>query len=235
VLLIPAIDLRKGKTVRLIQGDYEKEKDYGHEPLDLAKKFQDTGAKRIHIVDLDGAKGDGSNRQVIIDIANKLTATIDTGGGIRTMVDIEELIAGGVQKIVLGTVAVENPQLVKEAVKHYGDKVSVGVDALSGLVKVKGWLESTPVKADILIRQMIDFGVQEIIYTDIARDGTLAGPNYEALEILVNLPVKIIASGGVASLVDLKKLRKLPLYGVIVGKALYEGTFSLEEALEVYK
>lgn len=233
MLLIPAIDLRHGKTVRLLKGDYTKETDYKQNPLQLATEFVRSGAKRIHIVDLDGAKGDGTNRSIICDIAQKVDAVIDTGGGVRTKEDIDELIEAGVKRVILGTVAIEDPSLVEEAVKAYPNNITVGVDAKDGIVKVRGWLEGSGKQANVLIEEMISKGIDEIIYTDIDRDGTLEGPNYAAYEALCKLPVKIIASGGVSSLADLKRLKSLPLYGVIVGKALYEGKFTVEEALEV--
>lgn len=233
MLLIPAIDLRKGKTVRLLKGDYKQETDYGHNPLELAKEFERKGAKRVHVVDLDGAKGDGSNRSTILKLAKEVSIKVDTGGGIRTMRDVEELLEGGIAQVVLGTAAIENPKLVTEALQKYPNQITVGVDALDGIVKVRGWLEGSGKDSLTLIKEMIDLGVKEVIYTDIARDGTLLGPNYKAYAKISTLPINVIASGGVSSLEDLKRLKELPLYGVIVGKALYESTFTLEEALEV--
>ncbi|MDD2430798.1 MAG: 1-(5-phosphoribosyl)-5-[(5-phosphoribosylamino)methylideneamino]imidazole-4-carboxamide isomerase [Firmicutes bacterium] len=232
MLFIPAIDIRRSKAVRLFRGDYNQEKVYSEDPLELAQSFIRSGAKRIHVVDLDGAKGDGSNRKIIQKMAKVVSATIDTGGGIRNKADIEQLIESGVSRVVLGTVALENPELVKWANKKYPGRITVGIDAKKNIVKVKGWLEGESQNGFDLAREVVDIGIDEIIYTDIDRDGTLEGPNYSLYERLCKLPVKIVASGGVASLEDLLKLNKLPLYGVIAGKALYEKKFTVEEALE---
>ncbi len=233
MILIPAIDLRKGRAVRLYKGDYNKEKAYNKSPLQIAKEFAACGVQRIHIVDLDGAKGDGTNRRTILAIAKKVSIPLDTGGGIRTLKDIQELLEGGIKRVVLGTMAIEQPELVLQALKMYPGRVTVGVDALDGFVKVRGWLSDSKKNAFDLICEMISIGVDEIIYTDISKDGTLEGPNFSIYAKLAGLPVNIIASGGVSSLADLKKLKTLPLTGVIVGKALYEEKFTLEDALEV--
>jgi len=232
MLFIPAIDIRKGKAVRLFQGDYNQETIYSENPLELAEAFADSGARRIHVVDLDAAKGDGSNREIICQLAKKTSAVIDTGGGVRTESDIAELLGAGVSRVVLGTVALENPQLVQWAVANYPGQITVGIDAKGGIVKVRGWLEGEGKLGMDLAREMVDLGVDEIIYTDIEKDGTLEGPNEQIYEELCKFPVRIIASGGVSSLEDLKRLKKIPLYGVIAGRAIYEGKFTVREALE---
>lgn len=232
MLFIPAIDLRHGKTVRLLKGNYNKEKIYDQNPLQLAQSFAQSGAERIHVVDLDGAKGDGSNRNIICELAQKVDVFIDTGGGIRTKDDIDTLLSAGIGRVIMGTTALENTQLVEAANKEYPGRITVGVDAKDGIVKVRGWLKDNGKKAIDLINEICSLGVDEIIYTDIDRDGTLQGPNYAVYEKLCNLPVKVIASGGVSSITDLKKLKSLPLYGVIVGKALYENRFTIEQGLE---
>lgn len=233
MLLIPAIDLRNGQVVRLYKGDYSKEKAYSQDPLKIANGFSKSGVQRIHVVDLDGAKGDGTNRRTILQMAEQTSLILDTGGGIRSLKDIEELLEGGIKRVVLSTMAIEQPELVIQALKRYPGRITVGVDALDGFVKVRGWLSTSEIKALELIRKMISIGVDEVIYTDISKDGTLEGPNFSVYEKLTNLPVKVIASGGVSSLTDLKKLKSLLLSGVIVGKALYEEKFTLEDALEV--
>ena len=233
MLLIPAIDLRNGKVVRLYKGDYNKEKAYSQTPLKIANGFAKSGVQRIHVVDLDGAKGDGTNRRTILEMAKQTSLMLDTGGGIRSLKDIEELLEGGIKRAVLSTIAIEQPEIVIQALKRYPGRITVGVDALDGFVKVRGWLSTSKINAFELIQKMIAIGVDEIIYTDISKDGTLEGPNFSIYEKLSSLPVKVIASGGVSSLADLKKLKSLPLSGVIVGKALYEEKFLLEDALEV--
>lgn len=233
MLLIPAIDLRNGQVVRLYKGDYSKEKAYSQDPLKIANGFSKSGVQRIHVVDLDGAKGDGTNRRTILQMAEQTSLILDTGGGIRSLKDIEELLEGGIKRVVLSTMAIEQPELVIQALKRYPGRITVGVDALDGFVKVRGWLSTSEIKALELIRKMISIGVDEVIYTDISKDGTLEGPNFSVYEKLTNLPVKVIASGGVSSLTDLRKLKSLLLSGVIVGKALYEEKFTLEDALEV--
>ncbi len=233
MLLIPAIDLRNGKVVRLYKGDYNKEKAYSQTPLKIANGFAKSGVQRIHVVDLDGAKGDGTNRRTILEMVKQTSLMLDTGGGIRSLKDIEELLEGGIKRAVLSTIAIEQPEIVIQALKRYPGRITVGVDALDGFVKVRGWLSTSKINAFELIQKMIAIGVDEIIYTDISKDGTLEGPNFSIYEKLSSLPVKVIASGGVSSLADLKKLKSLPLSGVIVGKALYEEKFLLEDALEV--
>ncbi len=234
--LIPAVDLHGGKCVRLLMGQREKETIYSDNPAEMALKWEREGADRLHVVDLDGAfDGAPANTALIKEMASRLTIPLQLGGGIRSREVVESAFKLGIQRVILGTVAVEQPQLVRELVQTYADRIIVGIDARDGLVAIKGWVQGAGLDAVEFARSMQDYGVQEIIYTDIARDGTLHGPNLPALENLAReLDISIIASGGIASLEDLRKvkgLEPLGVRGVIVGQALYAGKFTLQEAL----
>ncbi len=234
--LIPAIDLHGGKCVRLLMGQREKETIYSDNPAEMAWKWEREGAHRLHVVDLDGAfDGAPANTVLIKEMASRLTIPLQLGGGIRSREVAESAFKLGIQRVILGTVAVEQPQLVRELVQTYADRIIVGIDARDGLVAIKGWVQGAGLDAVEFARSMQDYGVQEIIYTDIARDGTLQGPNLPALENLAReLDISIIASGGIATLEDLRKvkgLEPLGVRGVIVGQALYAGKFTLQEAL----
>lgn len=231
--IYPAIDIKDGKCVRLTQGSFSDVTVYGDEPVEIAKKWELSGAEFLHTVDLDGAqKGSGINRQVIIKIAQTLKIPVQTGGGIRTIEDIRELIEGGVSRVILGTVAVKNPELVAQAVEEFGDKIAVGIDAKDGLVAISGWEEVSSVSALELAEQMCNKGVKTIIYTDIATDGMLTGPNVSAMKQMADsVSANIIASGGVGSTDDIISLISTGVEGVIVGKALYAGKVDLKDAL----
>jgi phosphoribosylformimino-5-aminoimidazole carboxamide ribotide isomerase len=236
LLVIPAIDLHGGKCVRLLQGDREKETVYSTNPVEMALRWQSEGAEYLHIVDLDGAfAGRPVNSAVIEKIVAALDIPLQLGGGIRDLETIRNALALGVSRVILGTAAVEQPELVGEVVALYGDKILVGIDARDGIVAVKGWVEASVEKAVDFALKMQTFGVQEIVYTDISRDGTLAGPNFEALkEMAAALEIPVVASGGVSSLEDLRTLKGLEQYGVesvIIGQALYTGCISLQDAL----
>lgn len=238
MLVIPAIDLHGGKCVRLLQGKREKETVYSLNPVEVALKWQSAGAKRLHIIDLDGAfAGRPVNSTIIEKIAANIEIPLQLGGGIRDHQIIKNALELGVSRVILGTTAVEKPELVKEMVALYGEKILVGIDARDGFVAVKGWVEASSKKALDFALEMQGYGVQEIIYTDISRDGTLAGPNLEALkEMATTLEIPVIAAGGVSSLEDLRLLKDLAQFGVesvITGQALYAGCFSLKEALAV--
>ncbi|NLJ56648.1 MAG: 1-(5-phosphoribosyl)-5-[(5-phosphoribosylamino)methylideneamino]imidazole-4-carboxamide isomerase [Firmicutes bacterium] len=240
MLVIPAIDLHGGKCVRLLQGKREKETVYSSNPVEVALKWQSAGAKRLHIIDLDGAfAGRPVNSAIIEKIASQIKIPLQLGGGIRDHQTIQNALELGVSKVILGTAAVEKPELVKEMAALYGEKILVGIDARDGFVAVKGWVEASSKKALDFALKMQAYGVQEIIYTDISRDGTLAGPNLKALkEMAVALKIPVIAAGGVSSLDDLRLLKDLAPFGVrsvITGQALYAGRFSLEEARAVLK
>ncbi len=235
--VIPAVDLRNGKCVRLFQGRADRETVYFDNPAEVARMWEQKGARRLHLVDLDGAfKGVPQNQEVIKKIASQLNIPVQLGGGIRDTTTVEQLLDLGITRVIIGTAAVSNPSLVQELVYKYGERVMVGVDAQDGMVAVKGWVESSSLKALDLIKDMERIGVKEIVYTDISRDGTLEGPNLEAArEIAEQTSVNIIASGGVSCLEDIKRARALEsagISGIIVGRALYTGKFTLEEALE---
>jgi phosphoribosylformimino-5-aminoimidazole carboxamide ribotide isomerase len=237
MLVIPAIDLKNGLCVRLMQGRKSEMTVYNDNPVVVAKEFASAGAKMIHVVDLDGAfnTADSPNRDVLRRIVDTVDVPLEFGGGIRTVEDVQQLFDAGVARVVLGTLAAESPDSLKAFVDHFGSRICIGIDARDGRVMSRGWETATPKMAVDLARAVADFGVERIIYTDIARDGTLGGPNIEqTLAVVRAADVRVTASGGVSSLDDIKRLRDVDdsrLDSVIVGKALYEGKFKLEEAL----
>lgn len=237
MIIYPAIDIKDGKCVRLTQGSFSDVTVYGEDPILMAKKWEEKGAEFIHLVDLDGAlAGSGINRKIIIEIAKTVSVPVQTGGGIRTLDDIRELVEGGVSRVILGTAAVKNPALVDEALSLYGDKVAVGIDAKDGLVAISGWEEVSSFSAIDFAQQMSDKGVRTIIYTDIATDGMLTGPNVSAMKQMAeSVSADIIASGGVGSLTDILSLLPAKVSGVIVGKALYAEKVELSDALAAVK
>ncbi|WP_425803508.1 1-(5-phosphoribosyl)-5-[(5-phosphoribosylamino)methylideneamino]imidazole-4-carboxamide isomerase [Desulfitobacterium sp. Sab5] len=239
MIVFPAIDLKEGKAVRLLQGRMEDSTVYAENPLEVAQRFLAEGSQFLHVVDLDGAfAGKPVNDEVIRNIVEKVSLRVQVGGGIRTLDRIEELLQLGVERVILGTVAVRDPQLVAEAVQRYGERIIVGIDAKAGKVAVQGWAETTEITAVELALKMRDVGVQRIIFTDISRDGMLQGPNIEStVQLAQETQLQIIASGGVSSLEDLRKLQAqaqegVSIEGAIVGKALYSGAFTLAEALK---
>ncbi|MBW4611169.1 MAG: 1-(5-phosphoribosyl)-5-[(5-phosphoribosylamino)methylideneamino]imidazole-4-carboxamide isomerase [Hassallia sp. WJT32-NPBG1] len=234
--VIPAIDLLEGRCVRLYQGDYSQSQVFNENPADVAKQWVEEGATRLHVVDLDGAKaGKIVNLGAIEAIASTVSVPIQVGGGLRDRQSVKQLFDIGVHRAILGTVAVEQPQLVQELCQEFPEQIIIGIDARNGLVATRGWLETSEVLATQLAVQMQELGAAAIIYTDIHRDGTLSGPNLEALrELAAAISLPIIASGGVSSVTDLLSLLALEaqgVTGVIVGKALYTGDISLKEAL----
>ncbi|MUG94932.1 1-(5-phosphoribosyl)-5-[(5-phosphoribosylamino)methylideneamino]imidazole-4-carboxamide isomerase [Scytonema sp. UIC 10036] len=234
--IIPAIDLLEGRCVRLYQGDYERSQVFNENPVEVAKQWVEQGATRLHVVDLDGAKtGQPINLAAIEAISSACSVPIQVGGGIREHSTAKQLLNLGVQRVILGTVAVEQPQLVQQLCQEFPGQIVVGIDARNGLVATRGWLETSEVSASQLAVQMQELGAAAIIYTDIHRDGTLSGPNLEALRaIAATVTIPIIASGGVSSVTDLLSLLALEpqgVTGVIVGRALYTGDISLREAL----
>ena len=238
--IYPAIDMRGGKCVRLLQGDYDKETVYGDSPLDMAKKFVDQGAEWIHMVDLDGAKdGRRINDRYVLEAAQKLPAKVQVGGGIRSEQDVIHYLENGVDRVIIGSMAVSNPDLVVELVQTYGPKIAVGLDAKDGHVAVHGWLETSKVRAVDLGKRLAEGGVETFIFTDIATDGMLSGPNIKAaVELAKATGKQVIASGGVSSLADLQALKACENEGVagaIIGKAIYTGQFTVREALEEVK
>ena len=236
--IIPAIDLKEGKCVRLRQGKFDEITVYYDNPEEAAIRWQKEGAKVLHVVDLDGAKkGILSNLSSIKKIREVFHGEIEVGGGIRKKEDIELLLNSGIDRVILGTIAVENPDFVKEVCKLFPQRIIAGIDARDGYVAVKGWVELTKIKATELAQRMQEYGVWGIIYTDISRDGMLTGPNIEATKALVeSLTIPVIASGGVSSIEDIKRLSVIEkLWGVITGKAIYSGAINLKEAIELIK
>lgn len=233
--IIPAIDIRGGKCVRLMQGDYARETIYGDDPLEMALKWEAEGAPRLHVVDLDGARdGAGANLEIIGKIASELKIPVQVGGGIRTFDALDALLEAGVQRCILGTQAAKNPQWAEEAFAIYADAVILGLDARDGKVAVAGWQETSEIEAKQFAKYMEDAGCMRIIFTDIARDGMLTGPNVAALQGMAEaVSIPIIASGGVQSAVDVPILRAIAnIEGLITGKALYEGTTTLRALLK---
>jgi len=231
--IIPAIDLRGGKCVRLYQGDYSQETVFSEDPVGIALQWQSLGASRLHLVDLDGAaQGESYHLSMISEIAKAVKIPVEVGGGIRQIEAIDKLVTVGVGRVILGTIAIENPQLVKEACNSFGEAIIVGIDARDGYVCTQGWQKKTSVTASELVQEMASLGVKRFIYTDIARDGTLTQPNFEAIiELTSKTSLPIIASGGVTSVSHLEKLSQLAVEGAIVGRALYTGDIKLDEAL----
>jgi len=231
--LYPAIDIKNGQCVRLRQGVFEDTTVYANEPYQVAKEFEADGAKFLHIVDLDGAlKGAGANVAALKKIVENVSIPVEIGGGIRTMEDIEHRLSLGVTRVILGTVAVENPDFVKEAVEKFGaDKIVVGIDAKDGMVAIKGWETISNIDAVTLALSMKELGVKTIIYTDISKDGMLCGPNFAQTARLVEATgMDIVASGGVSCMNDLLELEKINVEGAILGKAIYEKRVDLKEA-----
>lgn len=230
MILFPAIDIRNGKCVRLIQGDYDQEIVYGDSPTEMALLWEKQGAEFIHIVDLDGAKtGDSPNQKAIEKVAKAVSVPIQVGGGIRSIEIIDQHVESGVDRVIIGTAAITNRPFLKEAVQKYGDKIAVSIDARNGFVATDGWTETTDTKALDLLQELVEIGVKTVVYTDIFKDGMMQGPNFEELQAVnESSPVDVIASGGVTTEADIKKLESMNLYGAIIGKALYEGTLSLE-------
>lgn len=238
MILYPAIDIKDGKCVRLQKGDFNTTTVYGDDPVEMAKRWEKEGADYIHVVDLDGAqRGAGANREIIAKMTKAVSIPIQLGGGIRTLEDIKKGLSLGVARVILGTVAIENPALVKEAVELYGsDKIVVGVDAKDGKVAIHGWETVSSKDAKDVCLEMKSYGVKTIIYTDIAQDGMMKGPNIRSTEKLIKeTGMDIIASGGVSKLDDLVNTKGIGSAGTIIGVALYLDAFTLGEALEIVK
>ena len=237
MIIYPAIDLYGGNAVRLFKGDYAQMTVYHENPTQVALDFKDCGATHIHLVDLEGAKdGTTPNLQTVIKIKETTGLFCEIGGGIRNMETIERYIAAGVDRVILGTAAVTEEGFVKEAVAKYGDKIAVGIDIKDGFVAIKGWTETSNLDAFDFCEQMQDTGVKTVICTDISKDGAMQGTNLSLYKQLSeNFGIDIIASGGVSSMDDVKKLAKLGLHGAIIGKAYYTSAINLKEAIEVAK
>ncbi|NLP49508.1 1-(5-phosphoribosyl)-5-[(5-phosphoribosylamino)methylideneamino]imidazole-4-carboxamide isomerase [Bacillus sp. RO1] len=238
--IYPAIDMRGGKCVRLLQGDYSKETVYGDSPFEMAKTFVEQGAEWIHMVDLDGAKaGSPVNDRFVLQVARELPAKVQIGGGIRTAEDVARYLENGVDRVILGSAAINDPDFVKAMLAKYGAKIAIGLDAKDGYVATEGWVETSTVKATVLGKELADAGAETFIFTDIATDGMLSGPNVDATVELARVTgASVIASGGVSSVDDLLALRKYAGDGVsgsIVGKAIYTEKINLASALEEVK
>ena len=235
MIIIPAIDLKDGKCVRLKQGRIDDDTIYSDKPFEVAKYFEEIGVKRLHIVDLNGAfKGKPENVDAIKGIISNTKLITELGGGIRDLKTIDFYLNLGIDYIILGTIIVENFKILEEACKNFPEKIIAGIDASNGKVAIKGWTEITDIDAVTLSKKCENAGVREIIYTDISRDGMQTGVNVEATKMLQNeIGIPVIASGGVRDINDILKLKKAHIYGVITGRAIYEKTLDLKEALRV--
>lgn len=233
--IYPAIDIKDGKCVRLLQGRFSDVTVYGDDPAEMAKKWQALGGQYLHVVDLDGAlKGQNANGDVIKKICQSIDIPVQTGGGIRTMEDIEYKLSLGISRVILGTSAVNDPDFVKRAVNKYREKIVVGIDAKDSYVAVEGWEKVSEFTAVEFAKKMESIGVSTIVYTDIATDGTLKGPNIEAMkEMTENVDMDVIASGGIGHIKDIHNLVPTGVEGVIVGRALYTGNVDLAEAVRI--
>ncbi|HZK57472.1 MAG TPA: 1-(5-phosphoribosyl)-5-[(5-phosphoribosylamino)methylideneamino]imidazole-4-carboxamide isomerase [Clostridia bacterium] len=234
MLIYPAIDIKNGKCVMLTQGKFDKETVYHEDPKEMAKFWQQKGAKALHIIDLDGAlEGKIKNFEIIRGIIEETDTPIQVGGGVRNLQTIGTLIDIGVDRVIIGTKAIQDEEMLKEAVDTYGEKIIVAIDAKDGFVAMDGWTETSTTDAIQFAKKVEQLGIKTIIYTDIAKDGMLEGPNFEAIKnINDSVAIDVIASGGVSSMGDLKKLSEIGVEGAIVGKALYEGKINLTD-LEV--
>lgn len=237
MIIIPAIDIIDWKPVRLYQGDYNKKEVVGQDVLKIAKNFEIAGAEYIHLVDLEGAKkGKLINNKIIIEVAKSVNLPIEVGGGIRTYENIKYLIDNGISRVILGTVAIENLDFVKRALDKFGDKISIGVDCKNGYLCGRGWLKESKFNYIDFSKEMEKMGVDNIILTDISRDGTLQGVNIGMLKKLnENICMNITSSGGIAKIDDIRELKNLNIYGVIIGKALYSKHINLKEAIDLCK
>lgn len=235
--LFPAIDLYDGKAVRLYKGEYNNMTVYSENPIEIARDFESKGMKYIHIVDLQGAKdGTTPNINIVKQIANETGLFCEVGGGIRDMKTVEAYLGSGIDRVILGTAAVNNPEFLQQAVKQYGEKIAVGVDIKDGFVAIKGWMEKSQYTCFDFCEKMEKLGVKTLICTDISKDGAMKGTNRELYKQLSQrFSIDITASGGVSSIDDIKALRELDIYGAIIGKAYYIGAIDLKEALEAAK
>ena len=235
MIIIPAIDIIDGKPVRLYQGDYNKKEIVSEDVFDTSKNFEDLGAQWVHLVDLDGAKkGELVNSNVIIKVAQSLSIPIEVGGGIRNFENIKYLIDNGVSRVILGTSAMEDENLLKKALREYGEKIAVGIDCKDGYACGRGWLQESSIHYIEFAKRLEKLGVKNIIVTDISKDRTLEGPNIEMLnELKKEVSIDITASGGIRDISNIKALKEIDVYGAITGKAIYAKTLSLEEAIKV--
>jgi phosphoribosylformimino-5-aminoimidazole carboxamide ribotide isomerase len=235
MLVIPAIDLKAGNCVRLVQGKKEAVTVYSHDPAATAKKWELCGAELLHIVDLDGAfSGNQKNMDAILKIRRSVKMALQVGGGIRNIGNLLNLFSAGIDRLIIGTAAIEDPAFLVQACKQYPGRVLIGIDAKDGMVAIKGWEEVTEIHASDLAKRLEMVGIAGIIYTDIKRDGMLTGPNIDAVRDMVNhVSIPVIASGGIAGMEDVRNLAQIKgLWGMITGKAIYSGSLNLRQAIE---
>lgn len=237
MIILPAIDLYEKKAVRLYRGDYDKMTVYSDDPVSVARNFRAAGAEFIHVVDLEGARDGGTpNVDVVCRIVSEVGLNVEIGGGVRDISTVERYISAGVRRVILGTAAVTDEAFLKLASERYGDKIAVGADVRDGYIAIRGWLEKSQLTLDEFFERMQAFGIRTVICTDISKDGAMRGTNLELYrELKEKYSMNIIASGGVSSIGDVRELRKMELYGAIIGKAYYTGAIDLAEAIEVAK
>ena len=235
--IFPAVDIYDGKVVRLYKGDYEKMTVYGDSPLAVAREFEKKGAKFIHMVDLEGAKTGGvPNLSHVTAVARETSLFVEIGGGVRSMEVVDSYIGAGVGRVIIGTAAIKDEPFLIKALEKYGEKIAVGADVKDGKIAIKGWTETSEITLDAFLSRMTALGVRTVICTDISKDGAESGTNLALYsELSQKYSIDIVASGGVSSISDVKALRKMNMYGAIIGKAYYTGAIKLEEALEVAK
>ena len=235
MILFPAIDLVGQKAVRLLKGDYAQMTIYSENPLEVARNFEAQGAQHIHMVDLEGARDGGTpNLSAVEQVARETGLFVEVGGGVRSMETVARYFAAGVDRVILGTAAVNDEALLREAVAKYEEKIAVGADVRDSFIAIKGWLEKSELSLAAFLEKMQSIGVKTVICTDISRDGAMQGTNLELYaELNGRYDLQIVASGGVSSLDDVRRLREIGLYGAIIGKACYTGAIDLQEALEV--
>lgn len=237
MILFPAIDLYEKKAVRLYKGDYANMTVYSENPIEIAQDFENKGCTHIHMVDLEGAKdGTTPNISIVEQVAKETNLFVEIGGGIRRMETVEHYLNAGVSRVILGTAAVNNPAFLQAAIEKYGEKIAVGADVKDGYIAIKGWLEQSAVTLEAFMQKMERIGVQNIICTDISKDGAMQGTNLALYrQLSEKFKLDITASGGVSTMEDIRQLRKMDIYGAIIGKAYYTGAIDLQEALEVAK
>lgn len=235
MIIYPAVDVKDGRCVRLVQGQFNDVTVYSDNPVEMALNFEKLGAQYLHVVDLDGARlGEPRNIAVISEMAVKMGIPLQLGGGIRTIEMIEIILCKGIHRVILGTSAVRDPNLIKTAVSTFGSNLAVAIDARDGMVAIEGWAKTSEFTAIGFARKMEELGAKTIIYTDISRDGMLTGPNLKAMEEMSKaVAVDVIASGGVRNIEDIRNLKEIGVSGVIVGKALYTGDIDLKEAIKI--
>ncbi len=236
MLVIPAIDLKGGQCVRLLQGKRDEVTTYSNDPVSTAKRWESYGARLLHVVDLDGAfTGSQKNFNAIVKIRESVKIVMEVGGGIRNIGNMINLFSAGIDRVVIGTAAIEDPEFLTSSCRKYPGRILIGIDAKDGMVAIKGWEEVTSINARELAKRLELIGIAGIIYTDISRDGMLSGPNLEAVrEMVESVKIPVIASGGVSGIEDIKNLVKIKnLWGVITGKAIYAGTLNLKEAIRI--